>query len=99
MTKEEIKNSIKQSIQKSPYLDKIRKVSLFGSYLHEQARDDSDVDILVEFDRGITLFNLVDMERAIGKDVKKKIDLLTPDSLSKYFRDEVINRAELIYER
>ncbi|MFH1890882.1 MAG: nucleotidyltransferase domain-containing protein [Candidatus Kuenenbacteria bacterium] len=99
MTKQNIKNNIRDSLQKNPYLDKIRKVSLFGSYLNGTAEDDSDVDLLVEFDRGITLFNLVEIQRLIGNDVKKKVDLLTPNSLSKYFRDEVVNKAELIYER
>ncbi|PIR05321.1 nucleotidyltransferase [Candidatus Kuenenbacteria bacterium CG11_big_fil_rev_8_21_14_0_20_37_9] len=99
MTKEEIKNNIRKSIQRSQHLDKIKKVSLFRSYLSDMAREDSDVDLLVEFDRGISLFDLADMQRVIENDVKKKVDLLTPNSLSKYFRDEVINQAELIYER
>ncbi|KKS39519.1 MAG: polymerase beta domain protein region protein [Candidatus Kuenenbacteria bacterium GW2011_GWA2_42_15] len=99
MDKFEIKENIRESLKKNPYLDKIKKVSLFGSYLHGAAKDDSDVDLLVEFSDGVSFFDLLDIEHSIGKDLGKKVDLVTPDALSKYFRTDILQQAEKIYER
>ncbi len=101
MNKQEIKEKVRQAIESNTYKKDIQKVSLFGSYLHGTAKDDSDVDVLVEFtpESHIGLFEYVEIQNAIGDRIQKKVDLLTPEGLSKFFRDEVINEAELIYEK
>jgi predicted nucleotidyltransferase len=48
MSKEEIKQTIKEAVEKDPLRDTIQKVSLFGSSIHEDFKNDSDVDILIE---------------------------------------------------
>ena len=77
----------------------IRKLSLFGSVLHGDFRPDSDVDLLVEFDPGHIpgFFKLAHMERELSVIIGKKVDLRTPQELSKYFRDEVLSEAEVQY--
>ncbi len=101
MSKQEIKEKVRQAIENASFKNDIQKVSLFGSYLHGTAKDDSDVDVLVEFtpESHIGLFEYVEIQNAIGDRIQKKVDLLTPEGLSKFFRDEVINEAELIYEK
>ena len=74
----------------------IRKLSLFGSQLHGSARPDSDVDLLVEFypDRIPGLFKIADMEFELSDMLGgKKVDLRTPEDLSRYFRQTVIQEA------
>lgn len=70
----------------------IRKLSLFGSMLTERFRPESDVDMLVEFNPGahITYFDLAGMEMERSERLGRKVDLRTPQELSKYFRDEVV---------
>lgn len=77
----------------------ISKLSLFGSSLHGNARPDSDIDLLVEFEPGKTpsLFTLIGLEDELTEIIGKKIDLRTPEELSHYFRDEVLATAKLIY--
>lgn len=101
MDKEQIKKQIARAIEKDPLSkENIKKASLFGSYLHETAKENSDVDILVEFKPAIPvgLFEFVQIQRNLGELISKKIDLLTPESLSKFFKDKVLNEAEIIYE-
>ncbi len=78
----------------------IRKLSLFGSALHGTLGPDSDIDLLVEFEEGHTpgLFSIVRMEMELAGVLGRKVDLRTPDDLSRYFRDEVIRSAELQYQ-
>ncbi len=78
----------------------IRKLSLFGSALHGTLGPDSDIDLLVEFEEGHTpgLFSIVRMEMELAGVLGRKVDLRTPDDLSRYFRDEVMRSAELQYQ-
>jgi uncharacterized protein len=78
----------------------IRKLSLFGSTLRGNARPDSDVDLLVEFqpDSRVGLIQLARIERELSELIGRKVDLRTPADLSRYFRDEVLREAEVQYE-
>jgi predicted nucleotidyltransferase len=79
---------------------RIRKLSLFGSFLREDFGPESDVDVLVEFepDTRVGLFKLYDLEQELsGLIGGRRIDINTPKSLSKHFRDEVLAEAEVLY--
>ena len=78
----------------------IIKLSLFGSVLREDFRIDSDLDFLVEFKPGKVpgLIKLCRMQRELSEILNgRKVDLRTPQELSKYFRDEVLAQAEVQY--
>jgi hypothetical protein len=77
----------------------IRKLSLFGSILRGDFRLSSDIDFLVEFDpKHIPgLIRLAGMEIELSELLGRKVDLRTPQDLSRYFRKEVLNSAEVQY--
>jgi len=78
----------------------ITKLSIFGSYLREDFGPESDVDFLVEFHpRHVpTLFDIAGMEIELSELLGgRKVDLRTPEDLSRYFRDEVVAQAEVQY--
>lgn len=78
----------------------IRKLSLFGSVLGDDFRSDSDVDVLVEFEPGHVpgFFGIVRLETEMAELLHvSRIDLRTPEDLSRYFRDEVLASAEVQY--
>ena len=99
MSKEEIKQAIRKAVENDPNKEDILSVSLFGSYAYGTPNPDSDIDVLIEFEKGAVVgyFKLARIQRHMRESVGKKIDLLTPQALSKYFREEVLNKAELIY--
>jgi len=78
----------------------IRKLSLFGSALREDFGFDSDVDVLVEFERGTTvgMIRLGGLEIELGEILGRKVDLNTPGFLSKYYRDKVLAEAVVHYD-
>lgn len=79
---------------------RIRKLAFFGSVLRDDFGPDSDVDILVEFesDKTIGLFGLYDLEQELSQMLGgRTVDLNTPESLSKYFRDTVLREAMAIH--
>ena len=77
----------------------IRRLALFGSVLREDFTDESDIDVLVEFEPGHTPgFAFFDMERELSALLGRKVDLNTPGFLSPYFRDDVMREAEVRYD-
>jgi len=79
----------------------IRKLSFFGSVLTPRFRADSDVDLLVEFEEGRVpgFLGLAKLEIELTEIIGRKVDLRTPQELSRYFRKEVADSAVLQYER
>ena len=76
----------------------IRRLAFFGSVLRDDFTPSSDVDVLVEFEPGKTPgFTFFSMEEELSRILGRRVDLNTPNSLSKYFRDEVLAEAEELY--
>ena len=78
----------------------IRRLALFGSVLRDDFGSESDIDILVEFEPGHTPgFAFFALQDELSQIYGRPVDLHTPDSLSPYFRDRVLNEAEVLYEK
>jgi predicted nucleotidyltransferase len=76
----------------------IRSLSLFGSRLHRDETDNSDIDLLVEFDKDhIPGFSFIRLQEELGTLFGCTVDLHTPMSLSPYFRDTVVCEATRMY--
>jgi hypothetical protein len=76
----------------------IKKLAIFGSVLRPDFRADSDIDVLVEFEPGhIPGLAFFSMEDELSEIIGRKVDLNTPNFLSKYFRDKVLQEAEVQY--
>lgn len=76
----------------------IKKLAIFGSALRADFQDDSDLDILVEFKPehipGLAFFA---MQEELSEILGRKVDLNTPECLSRYFRDNVLQEAQVQY--
>lgn len=72
----------------------VRELGVFGSYLRNEAKKNSDVDILVEFDRTIDLLEFVELENYLSRILKVKTDLVMKDALKprigRYILEEVV---------
>jgi predicted nucleotidyltransferase len=79
----------------------VRNFSLFGSVLTERFGENSDIDMLVEFDPefGPGLLGIAGMEIELSEMFGRKVDLRTAGDLSRYFRDQVVAAAVPQYER
>jgi predicted nucleotidyltransferase len=76
----------------------IKRLALFGSVLREDFRPDSDVDVLVEFEEGhVPGFGFFTIQEELTKLLGRPVDLHTPGFLSPYFRQEVLEVAEVQY--
>lgn len=78
----------------------IRRLAFFGSVLGARFGPESDVDVLVEFEPGHVpgLIGMGGLPRQLSEILGNPLDLRTPEDLSRYFRDEVLDQAEAGYE-
>lgn len=78
----------------------IRRLAVFGSALRSDFRPASDIDVLVEFEPGCTpgLLGIARMERELSALLDgRKVDLRTPEDISRYFRKQVLVEGEVQY--
>jgi uncharacterized protein len=71
----------------------VRSLLLFGSMARNEARTDSDVDLLVEFVRPVGLLTFVRLKRYLEEILERSVDLGTPNSLKTYLRETVLREA------
>ncbi len=78
----------------------IRRLALFGSVLRDDFRADSDVDVLVEFEPSHVpgFIRMAAMENELSELFERKVDLLTPSSISHYFREKVLREALTLHD-
>ena len=85
----------KHEIERFCRRHRIRRLALFGSVLRDDFGPDSDVDVLVEFEDGhVPGLAFFAMEAELSKILGRKVDLNTPQFLSRHFRDDVLAEAE-----
>jgi predicted nucleotidyltransferase len=77
-----------------------RRLSVFGSVLRADFGRESDIDLLVEVEPGHApgLIRFAGMESELGEILGRKVDLLTPMSVSPYFRDRVLKDAVPLHD-
>ena len=73
----------------------IRRFALFGSVLRDDFKPESDVDVLVEFQTGhVPGFAFFDLQEELGRLLGRRVDVHTPASLSRFFRERVVREAQ-----
>jgi predicted nucleotidyltransferase len=71
----------------------ISSLSIFGSVVRGEARDDSDVDILATFSQPVGLLKLIDAEYYIGDLLGSRIDLIPSDEVRPELQNHIYNEA------
>ncbi len=79
-----IKSKIKGTLKKYH----IPKAGIFGSYARGEAKKNSDIDILIEFNGG--LLSLIELEMELNRKLKKKVDLLTYKGINPLLRKSIL---------
>jgi len=76
------------------------KAYLFGSQIRNEAKSDSDIDILVELDYSQQIgLKFIKMQLDLQDILKTRVDLLSDKAVSKYIRHFIENDKVLIYEK
>jgi uncharacterized protein len=73
----------------------VRHLSLFGSFARNEANDNSDIDLLVEFKPGrpVGLFAFIRLQDYLADLLHRRVDLATPEALREEFKAEILREA------
>jgi len=90
-------NEIKKTI--TPILKKcgVKKAAIFGSVAESKNNKESDLDIIVEFLPDKSLLNLVKLKQELEKVLKRKVDLVTYQSIHPFLRNKILNQQKPIF--
>jgi len=93
-TLNEIKEIIKEHKGELKEKYGVKEIGIFGSYVRGEANQDSDVDILVEFEKPIGFFKFLELEEYLSNLIGIKVDLVSKKALKphigKYILEEVV---------
>jgi len=101
LTIAKIKKILEETIEKQEKKNLIEKVYLFGSYARGEETEESDIDIRVEADRGLSLIDIGNMRLDIVEATGKEVDLLAvhPENMDPAFYQNIRKDEICIYER
>ena len=71
----------------------VKELGIFGSYLHREQKNKSDLDLLVEFEEPIGLFDFIRLENELTRLTGVKVDLVMKTALKPRIKDKVIKEA------
>ncbi len=91
----------KEKLEEFCVRNHIKKLAVFGSAIKGTMRQDSDIDILVEFEENNIpgLITFCGIQNELSDLIGREVDLRTSQDLSRYFRQEVEKTAELQYAK
>ena len=93
MSIQEIKKKISPILKKNG----VKKAAIFGSYARGEEKKRSDVDILIKYKYdNKSYFDLVGLQLELEKKLKKKVDLLTYDSIHPLLRESILEDQKII---
>lgn len=92
-TLEEIKKILKEHKKELRERYFIKNLSVFGSYVRGEQTPESDIDILVEFEKPITLIQFIKLENYLSKLLGLKVDLVIKKSLKPYIKKQILKEA------
>jgi predicted nucleotidyltransferase len=73
----------------------ITRLGIFGSYARGEQTDDSDIDVLVEYEKAPSLWRLIELRDYLSELFAVKVDVVTTNGLKARIRESVL--AEVIY--
>ncbi len=72
---------------------KVKSLAIFGSVARNEARPDSDIDLLVEFSTPVGIFEFIDLKEYLESILKVRVDLATEPALKKQMKTQILKEA------
>ena len=73
----------------------VERIGFFGSYSREEQNEDSDIDILVEFNRPLG-WEFFDLQELLEKELQRKVDLVSIKALKEQLKEEILRQTRYV---
>lgn len=74
----------------------VKNIGVFGSYIREEQRNESDIDILVEFYVPIGFFAFFDLEKYLEERLGSEVDLVTKNALKPGIGQQILKEVSYL---
>ena len=74
----------------------VKEIGVFGSYVRGEEKDDSDIDILIEFEKPIDLFRFLDLEERLSELSGRKVDLVSKKALKPHIGKVIFEEVQYL---
>lgn len=71
----------------------VKSIAVFGSAVRGEARPDSDIDVLVEFETPVGILAFLRLQHRLEELLGRRVDLVTPAALKRQLRDQILKEA------
>ncbi|MFQ5641553.1 MAG: nucleotidyltransferase family protein [bacterium] len=89
---EEVKRKIVPVLQRH----QIKRAALFGSVVRGEIREDSDIDILVEVNKSLSLLDFIGIKQEIEDTLERRVDLVEYDAIKPMIRNTILKEQVMI---
>ncbi len=96
MTLEQIKNILVKEKSDLHRRFGVSEIGVFGSWVRGEQKKSSDIDVLVDFDREIGLFEIMELEEYLSDILHCKVDIAVKRSLRKYIGQHILSEVEYL---
>jgi len=87
---------IKQKILPILRHHQVKRAALFGSLVRGEMKEDSDIDILVEIDKDISLLDFIGIKQEIEDSLARSVDLVEYDTIKPIIKDAILSEQLVI---
>ncbi len=89
--KEEIISILKERKEELEEKYKVKRIGVFGSFSRGEEKEESDIDILVEFIEPVGFFLFIDLENHLSNLLGEKVDLVTKNALKPIIKEKILS--------
>jgi len=85
--------------QNLSYLEKtyhVKKIGVFGSFSRGENTRSSDIDVLVEFSKPISMFRFIELEEFLSKTFGRKVDLVSKKALKPQLKEQILREVRYV---
>lgn len=91
-------DSIKKAVSPIGQIYGIKKIFLFGSYAKGNANDESDIDLLIEKGKPLSLLKLSSFRQDVEDSLNLPVDVVTTSGIDEKFKNAIMGTEVLLYE-
>jgi len=74
----------------------VKKASLFGSFVRQDMKKNSDIDVLVEIDADVSLLDFVELKQKLEEAVGRRVDLVEYETLKPFIKENVLKEQVVL---
>lgn len=74
----------------------VSEIGVFGSFVRGEEKETSDIDVLVDFDRNVSLFDIMELQWFLEEVFNRKVDVAPRDSLRKYIGQHILEEVQYL---